>query len=82
MSENYVRLNLRAKKFVRKRVHMTGAQWKRKQWKQKMATCSKNYSNKCFKCGAEGHWANKCPGKKKAELVKDLAIGIVYITIV
>ncbi|KAL8590270.1 hypothetical protein ACOMHN_006386 [Nucella lapillus] len=65
-TENFVRLNMKVKKFVRKGSRMTGGQWKRKQWKQKMAARSKSYGNNCFKCGQSGHWASKCPSGKAA----------------
>ena len=40
---------------------LTPGQLRKKQWKQKMSARSQSFgSNKCFKCGQEGHWANKC----------------------
>ncbi|KAK7114489.1 hypothetical protein V1264_000544 [Littorina saxatilis] len=75
-TENFVRLNMKAKKFVRKGSGMTGGQWKRKQWKQKMAARSKSYGDKCFKCGGSGHWANKCPengGQRQPSMGGDIA---------
>ena len=42
--------------------------YKRIQWKQKMKARSESYGNKCFKCGQEGHWANKCKGNAFMEI--------------
>ncbi|XP_035824691.1 ATP-dependent DNA helicase Q4 [Aplysia californica] len=71
MNENYVCLNMKKKGYRRKGAGMTGSQLRKKQWKAKMAARSQSYgSNKCFKCGQEGHWANKCKGK--AKMGKDL----------
>lgn len=65
LSENFVSLNMKKKGYRRKgAAGLTGAQLRRKQWKQKMSARSTSYgTNKCFKCGGEGHWANKCKGK-------------------
>ncbi|KAK0045013.1 ATP-dependent DNA helicase Q4 [Biomphalaria pfeifferi] len=66
LSENFVCLNMKKKGYRRKGAGMTGAQLRKKQWKAKMASRSKSFgSNKCFKCGQEGHWANKCTGQAK-----------------
>ena len=57
---------------------MGGEKYKRQQWKQKftekMKNANPNYgTNKCFKCGEEGHWANKCKGNGWAnKKVRDL----------
>ncbi|CAC5357583.1 RECQL4 [Mytilus coruscus] len=67
-SENFVRLNMKIKTYKRKgKKGMTGPQMRRFQWKQKMKSRSKSYGDKCFKCGQEGHWANKCTGQGKAK---------------
>ena len=51
---------------------MGGEKFKRQQWKQKyqekMKNANPNYgTNKCFKCGEEGHWANKCQAQGWAQ---------------
>ena len=48
-----------------------GEKFKRQQWKEKykekMKNANPNYgTNKCFKCGEEGHWANKCTAQGRA----------------
>ncbi|KAK3610308.1 hypothetical protein CHS0354_029774 [Potamilus streckersoni] len=65
-NNNYVRLNMKVKTYRRKGKGMTGPQYKRKLWKQKMKTRSQSYGDACFKCGQSGHWANKCPGNQSA----------------
>ncbi|XP_048739523.2 ATP-dependent DNA helicase Q4-like isoform X3 [Ostrea edulis] len=62
---NFVKLNMKVKTYKRKGKGMTGPQYKRFQWKQKMKARSESYGNNCFKCGKSGHWANKCPSENK-----------------
>ncbi|KAH9499790.1 hypothetical protein Btru_077833 [Bulinus truncatus] len=69
LNDNFVCLNMKRKAYRRKGGGMTSAQLRKKQWKVKMAARSKSFgSNKCFKCGQEGHWANKCTGMAKSSL--------------
>ncbi|RUS89375.1 hypothetical protein EGW08_002895, partial [Elysia chlorotica] len=65
LNENFVSLNMKKKGYRRKgAAGLTAGQLRKKQWKQKMSARSASFgSNKCFKCGGEGHWANKCKGK-------------------
>ena len=55
---------MKVKRYIRKDGrHMSGPQFKRKQWKDKMKSRSKSYGDKCFICNKEGHWSRNCPGK-------------------
>ncbi|XP_060604089.1 ATP-dependent DNA helicase Q4-like [Ruditapes philippinarum] len=61
-NDNFIRLNMKIKTYKKKGRQLTGPQYKRKMWKEKMQARSKSYGDACFKCGQSGHWANKCTG--------------------
>ena len=62
--ENYVRLNMKLKKYrCRGLVGRTEGAYKRMAWKQRMKGRGEGGTNKCFKCGEEGHWAKNCKGE-------------------
>uniref|UniRef100_A0A1I8ILA0 DNA 3'-5' helicase n=1 Tax=Macrostomum lignano TaxID=282301 RepID=A0A1I8ILA0_9PLAT len=62
-SANYVKVNLRVKRFSRGGAGKGRAKFrnfKRAEWKRKSRLNGAN-ANRCFACGEEGHWADKCP---------------------
>ncbi|KAJ8041774.1 ATP-dependent DNA helicase Q4 [Holothuria leucospilota] len=82
LNQNFVRLNMKRKTYVRKGAKMKGEAYKRFMWKQRMKgggsgggwTSGSKFKNRsgdtCFKCGQQGHWASQCQGtaKKKVEV--------------
>ncbi|PAA89590.1 hypothetical protein BOX15_Mlig020789g1, partial [Macrostomum lignano] len=65
-SANYVKVNLRVKRFSRGGAGKGRAKFrnfKRAEWKRKSRLNGAN-ANRCFACGEEGHWADKCPRPK------------------
>jgi len=73
VSENFVRLNMKVKRYSKKSGRITGSAYKRKMWKkyQKGQEGSGGGSggggggggkgrNICFRCGKPGHWAKNC----------------------
>lgn len=75
LNDNYVRLNLRKKVFVRGKKTMNFSRYKKKLWKSKkvaalagpdmdMGGCDGG-TLKCFQCGMPGHFAQNCKVKSK-----------------
>lgn len=87
---NFVRLNMKVRKYKRKGMNFTGEKYRRQQWKlrNKFRSGGGKDKGKCFKCGGQGHWAKNCKGsgtrpwsgedtkpKKKIESTSDLKEG-------
>lgn len=63
-TKNYLKLNLQKKCFSRKgamRQRFLQRQIRQAKFKRKFS--SWNEDLKCFRCGASGHWAKKCPAR-------------------
>lgn len=71
-SENFVRLNMKVKRFSRKGQGTKGAKFKRLEWKRKMREKQKSYGEKCFRCGENGHWAKNCKNIPNSQRSKDI----------
>lgn len=82
MNENYVRLNLRKKVFVRGKKTINFSRYKKKLWKSKKATalsgpdmdmggCDGGILT-CFQCGLPGHFAQNCKAKSEVLILINL----------
>lgn len=67
MSENFVRLNMKVKRYSRRPGRaLTGSAYKRQEWKKRQREGEKSVPSRgkgrfvCFKCGNAGHWARNC----------------------
>ena len=66
VSENFVRLNLKVKRYSKRPGRsFTGSAYKRQEWKKRQKGEEGKRSRGggkfvCFKCGKNGHWARNC----------------------
>lgn len=81
-NENFVRINLKKKVFVRGKKHFNFSKYKKNQWKQRKKDLGssenslaiadfveKNGVSTCFKCQNIGHFAKNCPNAKNDDLI-------------
>ncbi|EFN84636.1 ATP-dependent DNA helicase Q4 [Harpegnathos saltator] len=81
MNDNFVRINLKKKVFVRGKKNFNFSKYKKNQWKQRKKDLASSESNldaadlmdkngmTCFKCGESGHFARNCTVSKGEALL-------------
>ncbi|KMQ90084.1 atp-dependent dna helicase q4 [Lasius niger] len=81
MNNNFVRINLKKKVFVRGKKNFNLSKYKRNQWKHRKKELTSSESNldaadlidkygvTCFKCGESGHFAKSCTTSRNVALL-------------
>ena len=82
VNENFVRINLKKKVFVRGKKHFNFSKYKKNQWKERKKELAsgegslmvadfveKKGAYSCFKCGSTGHFSKYCPNKNSDDLI-------------
>ncbi|KAL0112993.1 hypothetical protein PUN28_012317 [Cardiocondyla obscurior] len=81
MNDNFVRINLKKKVFVRGKKNFNFGKYKKNQWKQRKKELASSERNldaadliekngmACFKCGESGHFSKNCSASKGDALI-------------
>ncbi|KAG1655794.1 ATP-dependent DNA helicase Q4 [Nymphon striatum] len=73
-NENFVRINLRKKRFSRGHHAFSSKAYKFQKWKEMKFNKAESHSiSTCFKCGEIGHWAKFCTKEQVNQLMPSLA---------